>query len=81
MEDGTNHLVGLPNDIPQERRLNRTLSDADIDAIALKLKEHFIKDFYSDIGKGVWSTVRHVVIWGALAVAVYFAAKGQMIKQ
>jgi hypothetical protein len=58
----------------------RTLSDSDVEAIALRLKEHFVNDFYKDIGKGVWSSVRKAIIWVVLAVAVYFAAKGQSLK-
>jgi hypothetical protein len=77
MGDPTDNLVSTPHEVPVERRINRTLSDADIDAIALRLKEHFVKDFYTDIGRGVWGTVRKGLVWIILAGCVYFAAKGQ----
>ena len=36
----------------------RTLTDADIAAIVEKLKQEIVKDFYGEVGRGVWMWVK-----------------------
>lgn len=54
----------------------RTLTDADVEAIAEALKGSFKEDFYSDLGKGVFALFKKVFYILIVAVAAYGAAKG-----
>jgi hypothetical protein len=50
----------------------RNLTDADVDAIVSKFQERFTRQFYLDLGKGVWK-----VAWqGAIAILILLAAYG-----
>jgi hypothetical protein len=82
MDTDNDNLVASAHDVPTERhKPNRTLSDDDVAAIAKKMKQQLIADFYEDVGKGVWGTVKKILIWGFISVAFYFAAKGEHIVQ
>lgn len=54
----------------------RTLSDADVEAIADLVLEKLENKVYHDFGKGVWSIVSKVLLAGLLAFAAYGAATG-----
>lgn len=54
---------------------NRNLTDADVEAIATRLKEKAIKEFYADLGKGVWAMVWRAMVMAIVAVAAYGAMK------
>jgi hypothetical protein len=54
----------------------RTLTDADVEAIAAALERKIIANFYSDLGKGVWGIAWKVLVGAILAVAAYGAVKG-----
>lgn len=50
----------------------RTLTDADVGAIALALETRLTKKFYQDLGKGFWG-----LVWKALlGFLVFLAAQG-----
>lgn len=55
---------------------NRTLSKADIDAIAEALRQTVVKEFYQNLGKGIWGTIWRAVVFIGLGIAAYGAAKG-----
>lgn len=57
-------------------RGRRTISDADVEAIATVLADTLQKRFYEDLGKGVWSWVWKALIAVLLAVAAYGGVKG-----
>lgn len=67
----------------QERR-QRTLTDADIEALTLKLTEplsealrkKWITTFYQDLGKGVWALVWRAIVLAIVLIAAYGAVKG-----
>lgn len=46
---------------------DRNLTDADVKAIAKEMKEQF----YSNLGKGVWSVVWKAIIAALIAIAYY----------
>jgi hypothetical protein len=55
---------------------SRNLTDADVDAIVMALKEEMTNTFYKDLGRGVWG-----VFWkAAIFVVLGFAAYGHFIK-
>ena len=54
----------------------RTLTDADVEAIATALERKIISNFYSDLGKGVWGIAWKILVGAILAVAAYGAVKG-----
>jgi hypothetical protein len=47
----------------------RNLTDADVDALVSKFQDRFTRQFYLDLGKGVWK-----VAWQALVVIVILVA-------
>lgn len=49
----------------------RTLTQADVDALAAALEKRLEKKFYHDLGKGFWS----LVLKGLLGVLVFVAAQ------
>ena len=55
-----------------ERR-QRSLTDADVDAIVNKLEERVTTRFYSDLGRGVWAYCKKMILLGMLAIAAYGA--------
>lgn len=58
--------------------LNRTLTDADIEAIVGKLKSELVNDFYGEVGRGVWGWLKRVFWAGLLALAVYGMTTGKV---
>jgi len=58
----------------------RTLTDADVAAIADALERKIITNFYSDLGKGVWAIAWKAVVGLVLAIAAYGAVKGIVVK-
>ena len=50
----------------------RTLTDADVEAIALKVKDLIMRDLQLETGKTVWTWIKRVVI----AMLVYAALVG-----
>lgn len=59
---------------------NRTLTDADVEAITEALYTKITDDFYKDLGKGVWSIVRKVAIAAILFVLGYGAYQNGGVK-
>ena len=60
---------------PNERR-KRTLTDDDVQAIAIALREQITKDIYQDLGAGVFAIIKRTFIAVVLGIAAYGAAKG-----
>lgn len=54
----------------------RTLTAADVEAIAEALKGSFKEDFYNDLGKGVFALFKKVFYILIVAVAAYGASRG-----
>ena len=54
----------------------RTLTDADIIAIANAISKNMSEKFYNDLGKGVWSLIWRGIIIVCLSIASYGAMKG-----
>lgn len=55
---------------------DRTLSDADVEAIAEKVMENFAAKFYANIGKGVWGVISKALMALLLVLAAWGAASG-----
>ena len=55
---------------------DRTLTDADVKALAKELTQGFKQEFFSDVGKGLWDLVWKTIIMGLIALAAYGATKG-----
>ncbi len=54
----------------------RTLSDADVEAVAERLYARITEDFYRDLGKGLFAMVKKAAIAFLIAVAAYGAMGG-----
>jgi len=59
---------------------NRTLTDADVEAISEALYAKITDDFYKDLGKGVWSIVRKIAVAAILFALGYGAYQNGGIK-
>lgn len=60
---------------------DRTLTDADVEAVAEKLYARIVADFYRDLGKGVFGYAKRFATGVLLAVAAYGAARyGNILK-
>lgn len=57
-----------------ERR-QRTLTDADVEALTEAMRKKWITSFYQDLGKGVWALVWRAVVLAIVLVAAYGAIK------
>jgi len=55
---------------------DRTLTDADVEAIADVLEKRLTEKFYADLGRGVWAYVRKAFIIAVLAVVAAGAYHG-----
>jgi len=55
---------------------DRTLTDADIKALADELEERLANRFYSHLGKGIWGVAWKVIIVGICTLAAYGYYKG-----
>lgn len=53
----------------------RTLTDADIEAIATALQERLVRDFYKNLGKGVFGWVWRAVVIVFILAAFYGATR------
>lgn len=60
------------HDEHQERRA-RSLTDADIEALANILEERLADRFYNNLGRGVWAMAKRGVVIVVLALAGYGA--------
>lgn len=49
----------------------RTLTDADVEAIADALQERIKAEFYHDLGAGVWSLAWKAIVGIIIAIAYY----------
>lgn len=59
-----------------EAKGSRTLTDADVEAIAEALQTKIEKRFYQDLGRGIWG-----LVWKAtLGFIVFVAAQGSINK-
>ena len=54
----------------------RTLTDADIEKIAVCLEERLLGHFYVNLGKGVWSILWKASVFVMLALAAFGHFKG-----
>lgn len=50
---------------------HRTLTDADVEAIADALQERIKAEFYQDLGKGVWSLAWRGFVVMVIGIAAY----------
>jgi hypothetical protein len=55
---------------------SRSITDADAEAIAVALQARVTKQFYEDLGKGVWGWVWRGIVAGAFAFAAFSGLKG-----
>lgn len=55
---------------------DRTLTDADVEAVADALEKRLVEKFYADLGRGVWGYVRKAIVIVVLAVVVAGAYHG-----
>jgi hypothetical protein len=55
---------------------HRTLTDADVEAIATALQKCIKEEFYSDLGKGFWSILWKGIMAALIMVAAYGAGRG-----
>lgn len=62
---------------PSRRSEERTLTDADVDAIAEKLLQAGAKRFYLEAGRGLWGLVWKVIVVALVALAAYGAGVGK----
>lgn len=49
----------------------RKITDADANAIAEAVRTQMLKQFYQDLGKGIWGLLWRAAVTIALAVAAY----------
>lgn len=54
-------------------RRNRTLTDADVEALADALKDRIKEEFYTDLGRGVWSVAWKGIVLMLIGLAYYGA--------
>lgn len=55
----------------------RTLSDADVTAIVDKLKEEIVKDFYDEVGRGVWMWIKKAFFAMLILIAAYAVSQNK----
>lgn len=55
----------------------RNITDADAEAIASALQKKVTKQFYEDLGKGVWAWVWRGLVFGAVAFAAWTGLRGR----
>ncbi len=59
----------------ENERRQRTLTDADVEALTEAMRKKWIDSFYKDLGKGVWALVWRAVVIAVVAIAAYGALK------
>jgi len=52
---------------------DRNLTDADVNAIVEALKDSIRQEFYTDLGRGLWSYVKRAVFVVLIGIAAYGA--------
>jgi hypothetical protein len=60
----------------EQNQSQRTLTDADVEAITDALEKRMVEGFYRDIGKGVWSLAKRALILLVAALAAYGYYRG-----
>jgi hypothetical protein len=60
----------------EQNQSQRTLTDADVDAITQALEKRMVEGFYRDIGKGVWSIAKRAFLLLVAALAAYGYYRG-----
>lgn len=55
--------------------MSRTLTDEDVQAIVEALSDRVKQEFYTDLGRGVWSLVWKAMVGALVAVAAIGAIK------
>lgn len=65
---------------PEDNLEHRTLTDADAQAVAAALHQRIVKQFYLDLGKGVFSLIWKAVVAAFVLIAAYGAGKGVVTK-
>jgi hypothetical protein len=60
----------------EQNQSQRTLTDADVDAITQALEKRMVEGFYRDIGKGVWGIAKKAFFLLVAALAAYGYYKG-----
>jgi hypothetical protein len=55
----------MPNDP------DRRITDADVAAIVDELRAELARQFYDDLGRGIWSALKTLAIAAALALAAW----------
>lgn len=66
----------MPNQNNECDEKNRSITDADAEAIAYAFRKQLKQEFYNDLGQGVWALVWRGVVFALLFIAAYGAAKG-----
>lgn len=56
-----------------EEPQGRQLSEEDIDAITNSLRDKIIKDFYQNLGRGVWALAWKAILIVIVGIAIYGA--------
>jgi hypothetical protein len=59
-----------------ENKEERNLTDADVEAITEAMRKKIIKEFYQDLGQGVWAFFWKAIIIAMISIAAYGATKG-----
>lgn len=62
---------------PPKSPSERTLTDADIDAIVNKAEQVVLSRFYRNLGMGLWSMAWRAVVIAIIGVAAYGAMTGR----
>lgn len=62
---------------PKQPAEQRTLTDADIEAIVHKAEEVVLSRFYRNLGMGLWSMTWRAVVVAIVGIAAYGALTGK----
>jgi hypothetical protein len=60
----------------EQNQSQRTLTDADVDAITDALERRMVEGFYRDIGMGVWGIAKKAFYLALAGLAAYGYFKG-----
>ena len=61
---------------PQQNDPNRKFTDADIKAFVIQFKQEMMEDFYAQLGQGLWSSAKKVLVLGLLGLLLWSISKG-----
>jgi len=56
-----------------EERRKRMLTDGDVEALTASIRDKVIREFYQDLGKGVWGLVWRSIVIVLIGIAAYGA--------